>query len=131
MSEQILSSWKEIAAYLGKGVRTVQRWEVELELPVRRPAPGAKHVVLAFPAELDDWVKNGKVRESAAEEPARQTQGTVSLRMRNHELRQRMNVLVQTTLERSKRSYEQAQKLVDQHKEAGRNSPPPRRHSRV
>ena len=126
MSEQILSSWKEIAAYLGKGVRTVQRWEVELELPVRRPAPGAKHVVLAFPAELDDWVKNAKLRETAAEQPVQRTQGTMLLRMRNYELRQRMNALVQTTLERSKRSYEQAQKLVDKHKEAGRNATPPR-----
>ena len=126
MSEQILSSWKEIAAYLGKGVRTVQRWEVELELPVRRPAPGAKHVVLAFPAELDDWVKNAKLRETAAEQPVQGTQGMMLLRMRNHELRQQMNALVQTTLERSKRSYEQAQKLVDKHKEAGRNATPPR-----
>ena len=50
----ILSSWKEIAAFLGKGVRTVQRWESCLGLPVHRP--GGNHGgVLAYPAEIDAW----------------------------------------------------------------------------
>jgi hypothetical protein len=31
------TSWKEIAKYLGKGVRTAQRWEHEAGLPIRRP----------------------------------------------------------------------------------------------
>lgn len=54
-SDRLLSSWKEIATYLGKSVRTVQRWESELALPVRRP--GKKGVVLAYPAELEQWVR--------------------------------------------------------------------------
>ena len=33
-----LDSWKEIAAYLGRGIRTVQRWEREEGLPVHRIA---------------------------------------------------------------------------------------------
>jgi len=53
-----LSSWKEIAAYLGKGVRTVQRWEQEFGLPVRRPNSTMKGVVAATPEELDDWLKS-------------------------------------------------------------------------
>ena len=52
----VLTSWKEIAAYLGKGVRTVQRWEEELRLPVRRPYGLDKHVVVALPEELDKWM---------------------------------------------------------------------------
>lgn len=32
-----LTSWKEIAQYLLKGVRTVQRWEHEVELPALPP----------------------------------------------------------------------------------------------
>ena len=36
VSTSILSGWKEIANHLGKGVRTVQRYELELALPVRR-----------------------------------------------------------------------------------------------
>jgi len=52
----ILTSWKEIAAYLGKGVRTVQRWELELALPVRRPR--ANHTVIAVPKEIDEWIQS-------------------------------------------------------------------------
>jgi hypothetical protein len=54
----MLSSWKEIAAHLGKGVRTVQRWERELGLPIHRPVPGKKHIVIAYPDELDRWIRN-------------------------------------------------------------------------
>jgi hypothetical protein len=31
-TKQVLNSWKEIAHHLGRGVRTVQRWEQELEV---------------------------------------------------------------------------------------------------
>lgn len=51
-----LTSWKEIAQYLGKGVRTVQRWEQLIGLPVRRPNGHVKGVVLAFSDELDTWM---------------------------------------------------------------------------
>ena len=51
-----LTSWKEIASYIGKSVRTVQRWESELGLPVRRPNPGDRNIVLAMPDELDRWL---------------------------------------------------------------------------
>jgi CheY-like chemotaxis protein len=51
----ILKSWKEIATFLHCGVRTAQRWEAELGLPVRRPR-GDRHVVLAFTEELAQWI---------------------------------------------------------------------------
>lgn len=51
-----LISWKEIAAYLGKGVRTVQRWEEMERLPVRRPSNRPSGPVLAYPQELDEWL---------------------------------------------------------------------------
>ncbi len=54
----VLSSWKEIAAYLGKGVRTAQRWERELRLPVRRPIAHNKRIVIALPDELDGWLRH-------------------------------------------------------------------------
>jgi hypothetical protein len=60
-SPKILTSWKEIGAYLGKGVRTVQRWERELALPVRRPENG-KHVVVAVSDDLDHWIAQLKSR---------------------------------------------------------------------
>ncbi len=68
----VLSSWKDIAKYMGKGVRTVQRWEHHFGLPVRRPN-GASHksAVLLDRGELDAWLatrfsSRGAVRELAA-----------------------------------------------------------------
>jgi hypothetical protein len=52
----VLTCWKDIANYMGKGVRTVQRWEQEFGLPVRRPLGSNKKAVLARPADLDAWV---------------------------------------------------------------------------
>jgi hypothetical protein len=52
----VLTSWKEIARYMGKGVRTVQRWEQDFGLPVRRPQGSNKKAVLARPRDLDAWV---------------------------------------------------------------------------
>ena len=51
----VFTSWKEIAAYLGKGVRTVQRWESRFGLPVRRPTPGS-HSVYISRDELNEWL---------------------------------------------------------------------------
>jgi len=53
---KFLSGWKEIANYLGKGVRTVQRYEREMGLPVRRPAGRERAAVVATRAELDAWI---------------------------------------------------------------------------
>ena len=53
---QVLNSWKEIAAYLKCGVRTAQRWERDLQLPVYRPRPGKRGPVCAFPSELQIWL---------------------------------------------------------------------------
>ena len=54
---QTLSGWKQIANYLGLGVRTVQRYERVLRLPIHRPAGKLKSRVFATKAELDRWVK--------------------------------------------------------------------------
>ena len=50
----ILNGWKEIAAHLGQGVRTIQRWEI-IGLPIHRPRGGARTSVIAFTEELDVW----------------------------------------------------------------------------
>jgi hypothetical protein len=60
---QFLSGWKEIANYLGKGVRTVQRYEMQLQLPVRRPAGRPWGSVVATRMELDAWVNASPIRE--------------------------------------------------------------------
>jgi len=53
----ILQSWKEIASELDRGVRTVQRWERTLGLPVHRLGKGARCPVFAFKDELHLWFR--------------------------------------------------------------------------
>jgi TolB-like protein len=53
-----LDSWKEVAAYLKRGARTVQRWEREKALPVHRLRPDKLGSVFAFKSELDTWWSN-------------------------------------------------------------------------
>jgi hypothetical protein len=50
-----LDSWKEIAAYLGRDLRTVRRWE-EKGLPVRRVPGGERRAVFAYRREIDAWM---------------------------------------------------------------------------
>jgi adenylate cyclase len=64
-----LDSWKEIAAYLKRGARTVQRWEREEGLPVHRLLHGTLGSVYAYRAELDRWWAHRTV-ERPPEEPA-------------------------------------------------------------
>jgi Tol biopolymer transport system component len=63
-----LDSWKSIAAYLGRGVRTVQRWEREEGLPVHRLAHEKRGSVYARKEEIDAWWESRRV-ELAAEPP--------------------------------------------------------------
>ena len=58
MTNDWLDSWKEIAAYLNRSVRTVTRWEREEGLPVHRHLHSKLGSVYAYKAELDDWWKN-------------------------------------------------------------------------
>lgn len=53
--ERKLESWGEIAAYLRREVRTVQRWEKTLGLPIHRLQVGKQSSVYAYPSELDKW----------------------------------------------------------------------------
>lgn len=57
-ARSVLTSWKEIAQYLGCGVRTVQRWEIDFGLPVRRPRGCSKKAILARTCELEDWLNS-------------------------------------------------------------------------
>jgi TolB-like protein len=50
-----LESWKEIAAYLNRGVRTVRRWETEEGLPVHRHVHRTLGSVYAYKSEIDTW----------------------------------------------------------------------------
>jgi adenylate cyclase len=69
-SGERLDSWKEIAAYLRRGTRTVQRWEREEGLPIHRLQHDKLGSVYAFRSELDAWwaSRGSALREDA---PAR------------------------------------------------------------
>jgi CheY-like chemotaxis protein len=58
---KILSTWKEIATYVNRGVRTVQRWEAEFSLPVHRTGED-RGSVFAFADELDGWLQRATLR---------------------------------------------------------------------
>src|SRR5260370_1903688 len=59
-----LESWKEIAAYLGRDVTTVRRWEKREGLPVRRLHHSRLGSVYAYTAELDGW-RNERAADAA------------------------------------------------------------------
>jgi hypothetical protein len=58
---KVLQGWKEIASYLDRGVRTVQRWEAMFGLPVHRPAGRSYSAVLAIDEEVDHWLSTTKL----------------------------------------------------------------------
>lgn len=53
-----LESWKEIAAYFGRDLRTVIRWEKDLGLPVHRYPGKSKGRVYALASELQAWAES-------------------------------------------------------------------------
>jgi hypothetical protein len=60
-----LTGWKEIAAYLGKGARSAQRWEKLYGLPVHRVGREGGEIVFAFRDEIERWAARAS-RERAA-----------------------------------------------------------------
>ncbi len=56
-AREVLQSWKEIAAYLGRDVRTCRRWEEHLGLPIHRLNGSRKARVLAYRDEIDWWLE--------------------------------------------------------------------------
>jgi len=70
-----LDSWKAIADYLGREVRSAQRWERERGLPVYRVPGEGRGVVFAFSDELDAWLKGRRRNEVPGPEASAQDGG--------------------------------------------------------
>ncbi len=72
--EDRLDSWKEIAAYVGRDVTTVQRWEKREGMPVHRHLHDKIGSVYALRTELDTWARGrsmrGREREGNVPSPA-------------------------------------------------------------
>jgi TolB-like protein len=65
-----LDSWKEIAAYVKRGVRTVRRWEREEGLPVHRHVHRTLGSVYAYKSEIDVWRQSGPRRPAPRSPPS-------------------------------------------------------------
>jgi phage terminase Nu1 subunit (DNA packaging protein) len=80
-----LDSWKEIATFLQRGVRTVQRWERSEGLPVRRHHHLKRGSVYALQSDIAAWL--------ATRTPTRNGRATADSALRHykrlHELTQR------------------------------------------
>lgn len=88
-----LGSWKEIAAHLGRAVRTVQRWEREQGLPVHRLPHNKLSSVYAYSNELDEWwelrrntVEPTDMADSPPETPDPATESAASITERAESL---------------------------------------------
>ena len=68
-SEEPLSSWKEIGAYLQRNAATVRRWEKEEGLPIHRHSHKSRSSVYAYASEIDAWRASRKVIAEAAPAP--------------------------------------------------------------
>ena len=58
-----LDSWKEIALYVNRNVRTVQRWETLEAMPIHRQFHQKSGSVHAFKAEINAWQKSRTYRK--------------------------------------------------------------------
>jgi hypothetical protein len=57
-----LHGWKDIATYFGRSVRTVQRWERDFGLPVRRYGMGRAELVHAYLDDLELWKSSAEAQ---------------------------------------------------------------------
>lgn len=71
----LLDSWKEIAAYLDRRIRTAQRWEKREGLPVHRHIHSKASSVYAFKHEVDAWRHS---RRQPVSEPASKSEDSHS-----------------------------------------------------
>ena len=68
VKKDILNGWKEIAAYVARDRRTVERWEKLRGLPVRRMPGAGRATVYALISELDEWLASSKPDETDQED---------------------------------------------------------------
>lgn len=124
----ILNSWKEIATYLGRGVRTAQRWEREHQMPVHRVGRSKRSPVFAMSQEIALWMRTvdaAMLESTVAEQqqdghsldilpPKRPTQSIGDVRSPTTRSLERMRATTELTvrqLEKTKYLLEQYQLL--------------------
>jgi hypothetical protein len=111
-NRRILNGWKQISNHIDRGVRTAQRWEALLGMPVHRPALRDRSAVVAFSDELESWLSrtSTEVRnECVATDDDRNERLLRALDNLSTALRQSCDLLsqmqgLQTQLRRSRKS---------------------------
>ena len=66
--DRVLSTWSEIAEFVSRSVRTVQRWEEFYHFPIHRDENG----VHALPNEIDEWMRQPLIFRSPLDLDANQ-----------------------------------------------------------
>ncbi len=105
----VLNSWKEIAAYLCRAVRTAQRWERDLGLPVHRPRGKDRSAVIALPSEIDSWLHSTPFHEL---KQAAAIAGTCLLHTQLHENLERCALLRRDLATQRHQQMEAVSKLI-------------------
>jgi predicted DNA-binding transcriptional regulator AlpA len=99
---KVLHSWKEIASYTGRGVRTIQRYESKLGFPIRRPAGVWRSAVLAFSNEIDEWLAKSPMKEdSIVPDSLSQKKSRAQITAMQHEMVKKLHREVQVQHERA------------------------------
>ena len=65
-----LDGWKAVAAHVRKSVRTAQRWERELGLPVHRMQTETGEIVYGLVSEIEAWVRDRERGPGVARTPS-------------------------------------------------------------
>jgi hypothetical protein len=107
----LLTSWKEIAQYMDRGVRTLQRWERELQLPVHRISEGKKAPVYAVLSELKFWMLTSTERNTSYVAEKEKMPPISNLLKREAQLTARFNELAKAVAQASVRHHQQAEAL--------------------
>jgi hypothetical protein len=106
---QVLNSWKDIAQFLKCGVRTAQRWERDLDLPVYRPRPGKRGPVCAFPNEIRLWLQHHRTQHPELAHLLRDGSAIAT----SHQLTQAAADLVRRTAANTRLQKEYAVRLLE------------------
>lgn len=65
-----IESWGEIANYLRRDIKTVQRWERKSGMPVHRLVAGrGRPSVYAYRSEIDEWLVGASLTDSGSTRP--------------------------------------------------------------
>jgi hypothetical protein len=65
-----LETWKAIASYVGRDIRTVMRWEKDRSFPVHWIPGGGRRAVYAYRNEIDAWFSTARPLADDSDQPA-------------------------------------------------------------